>query len=295
MIQQFIDAVKALFDKKVLPSEMSSRDWQAVAPAIRQRAFFSATVANAGVLTRFRSMLLDWQSGAVEQVTSPTGAQSVAYKTGNLADFRLKSREFLVNEGLATPDDFQNDSMRNIAGASRLKLIFNTNIEQAQTFANWQRIVNDPLLINEFPVARFVRRPGAIVKRPRHVAAEGEIRRLDDFAYWLFQNAPDIGGFSVPWGPYGFNSYMVQEFISRKEAIRLGVIVDGQRISPPNVTMFGVKPAQAIMSGVKAEMKDVPDDIALQARQRLVDRLGPQVLRPDGSVSLDFLRNKIAR
>jgi hypothetical protein len=59
--------------------------------------------------------------------------------------------------------------------------------------------------------------------------------------------------------------------------------------------MFGVKPAQAIMSGVKAEMKDVPDDIALQARQRLVDRLGPQVLRPDGSVSLDFLRNKIAR
>ena len=49
------------------------------------------------------------------------------------------------------------------------------------------------------------------------------------------------------------------------------------------------------MSGVKAEMKDVPDDIALQARQRLVDRFGSQVLRPDGSVSLDFLRNKIGR
>jgi hypothetical protein len=88
---------------------------------------------------------------------------------------------------------------------------------------------------------------------------------------------------------------MVQEFISRREAIQLGVIVDGQRINPPNVTMFGVKPAQAMLSGVKAEMKDVPDDIALQARQRLVDRFGPMVLKADGSVSLDFLRSKMGR
>lgn len=295
MIQQFIDAIKALVSKKVLPSEMSSRDWQAVAPAIRQKAFFSATVASAGVLSRFRSMLLDWQAGAVEQVTSPTGSQSTAYKVGNLADFRMKARTLLVSEGLATSEDFPDDSLQNIAGASRLKLIFNTNIEQAQTFANWQRIVGDPTLLNAFPAARFVRRPGAIIKRPRHVAAEGEVRRLDDFNFWLFQNGADIGGFVVPWGPYGFNSYMVQEFISRREAIRLGVIVDGQRINPPNVSMFGVKPAQAMMSGVKAEMKDVPDDIAIKARQRLVDRFGQQVLNADGSVSLDFLRSKMGR
>lgn len=295
MIQQFIDAIKSLASKKVLPSEMSSRDWQAVAPAIRQKAFFSATVASAGVLSRFRSMLLDWQSGAVDQVMSPAGVQTTAYKVGNLADFREKSGRFLVSEGLATKEDFADDSMTNIVGASRLKLIFNTNIEQAQTFANWQRIVGDPALLNAFPAARFVRRPGAIIKRPRHVAAEGEVRRLDDFSFWLFQNGADIGGFQVPWGPYGFNSYMVQEFISRREAIRLGVIVDGQRINPPNVTMFGVKPAQAMMSGVTAEMKDVPDDIALQARQRLVDRFGPMVLKSDGSVSLDFLRSKMGR
>jgi hypothetical protein len=292
MIQRFIDAIKALAAKKVLPSEMASRDWQNVAPAIRQKSFFSATVANAAVLASFRNMLLDWQQGTLEQIQTPVGS-SLAYKQTGLADFRLKAKQLLVSEGLATPDDFPDDNIKNIAGASRLKLIFNTNIEQAQTFANWQRIVTSPLLINQFPAARFMRRPGAKIKRPRHVANEREVRRLDDFAFWLFQNAPDIGGFDVPWGPFGFNSYMVQEFVPRAVAERLGLVGKDERVTPPNLTYFGVEPRKAILSGVKAEMKDVPDDIALQARQRLVDRFGPQVLKTDGSVSLDFLRSRL--
>ena len=66
--------------------------------------------------------------------------------------------------------------------------------------------------LNLNPAARFVRRPGARIKRQRHVEAEGDVRRWDDFAYWQFQNAADIGGFDVPWGDrFGFNSYMIQE------------------------------------------------------------------------------------
>lgn len=292
MIQPFIDAIKALFAKKVIPSEMMSREWQNVAPAIRQKSFFSATVANAGVLGNFRSMLLDWQQNALEQVQTPLGP-STAYKQTGLADFRERAKELLVKEGLATPADFPDDNIQNIAGASRLKLIFNTNIEQAQTFASWQRIVQDPVLLNQFPAARFVRRPGARIKRPRHIANEGKVKRLDDFAFWLFNNAADIGGFDVPWGPYGYNSYMVQEFVPRKVAEALGVIAPNEHISPPNLTYFGIEPRKAILSGVKAEMKDIPDDFALQARQRLVDRFGSQVLKPDGSVSLDFLRSRL--
>lgn len=294
MLQRFIDAIKALAEKKVLPSEMASRDWQHVAPSIRQKAFFSATVANAGVLASFRNMLLDWQQNTLEQIQTPVGS-SLAYKQTGLADFRLKAKELLVSEGLATPEDFPDDNIKNIAGAARLKLIFNTNIEQAQTFANWQRIVTNPVLINQFPAARFVRRPGAKIKRPRHVANEGKVKRLDDFAFWLYMNGPDIGGFEVPWGPYGFNSYMVQEFIPRAVAETYGIIGKGERITPPNLTYFGVEPRTAILSGVKAEMKDVPDDIALQARQRMVDRFGPQVLKADGTVSLDFLRSKLGK
>ena len=294
MIQRFIDAIKALAEKKVLPSEMASRDWQHVAPSIRQKAFFSATVANAGVLASFRNMLLDWQQGALEQIETPIGS-TIAYKNTGLADFRLKAKELLVSEGLATPEDFPDDNIKNIAGSARLKLIFNTNIEQAQTFANWQRIVTNPVLLNQFPAARFVRRPGAKIKRPRHVANEGKIKRLDDFAFWLYQNGPDIGGFDVPWGPYGFNSYMVQEFVPRSVAEALGVIKPNEYIQQPNLTYFGVTPAKSILSGTKSEMKEVPDDIALQARQRLVDRFGHQVLKPDGSVSLDFLRSRLGK
>lgn len=292
MIQKFLDAIKALSDRKVIPSEMMSREWQRVAPAIRQKSFFSATVANASVLSKFRGMLLDWQESVTEQIQTPVGT-STAYKQTGLADFRLKARELLVSEGLATKSDFPDDDMKNIAGAARLKLIFNTNIEQAQTFANWQRIVTNPVLLNQFPAARFVRRPGAKIKRPRHVANENVVKRLDDFAFWLYMNGPDIGGFDVPWGPYGFNSYMVQEFVPRAVAESMGLVSKGEHIAQPNLTYFGVEPSKAMLSGVKAEMRDVPDDIAIQARQRMVDRFGPQVLNPDGTVSLDFLRSRL--
>ena len=40
-------------------------------------------------------------------------------------------------------------------------------------------------------------------------------------------NNEEIGGFSVPWGPWGFNSGMGIEDVDREEAIKLGLPVDG--------------------------------------------------------------------
>lgn len=54
-------------------------------------------------------------------------------------------------------------------------------------------------------------------------------KRDDDFDFLLFQNAADIGGFEVPWGPWGFNSYMFSEPVSRAEAEALKVIRKGQQ------------------------------------------------------------------
>lgn len=286
-MQAFLDALNRRFPTG---SPFRSREWAAVAPAIRQRAFFSATITSARVLTRWRSMLLDYLAGETEEVLTPDGRMEVAYREVGLARFRDRAADMLISEGLATPADFKDARISNPISNARLQLVFNTNIEQAQTFAAWQRRVTDPEYINKFPAARFVRAPGARIKRERHVQAEGEVRRWDDFEFWRFQNAADIGGFGVPWGPFGFNSYMRQEPVRRKEVEKLGLVRPGERVMPPDLTQFGIEPAKQINSGLEAEVDDIPPEIRQKAIRTIQDRLGPQVLTPDGKLTLDAIR-----
>jgi hypothetical protein len=286
-MQAYLEGLKALVRRKAFPASFNANDWQAVAPAIRQRSFFSATVESAKVLNRFRNMLLDWQSGAIEDVVSPSGIPSRAFKVSGLADFRQKAGELLIQEGLATPADFKDNSLKNIASMSRLKLIFNTNTQQAQEFAAYEMRVTDPAYINMFPAARFVRRPGAIKPRLRHVEAQGQVRRWDDFAFWLRQNAADIGGFQVPWGPWGFNSYMTQQPISRAEAEQLNLIRKGERILQLNLTPWGIAPKTRFNAGVEATVDDVTPEIRQQAIETLKARLGPGAIGNDGKLTLE--------
>lgn len=289
-MQTYLDALKYLARRKIQAGPFNSQAWQSVAPAIRQRAFFSASVNSARVLHRFRSMLLDWQSGAVESIVTPTGAVETAFKQTGLAAFRERASELLVAEGLASPQDFINDSIRNITGNARLKLIFNTNTAQAQDFAIYQQRVSDPARLNRFPAAEFVRTPGAIVPRPLHVANEGAVRRFDDINFWLAMNAPEIGGFAVPWGPWGFNSYMTTFPVSRKRAERLGLVKSGERVMPPDLTGFGVSLPSRFNQGVTASLDDVTPEIRRQAIDTITARLGPQAITPDGKLTLSALQ-----
>lgn len=288
-MQAFLEGIQALVSRKVTPSSFNSAEWRAVAPAIRQRSFFSATVNSAKVLHRFRGMLLDWQAASVEDVVSPAGVPSKAYKVSSLADFRQKAGDLLISEGLATEDDFRDNRISNIASNSRLQLIFNTNIQQAQEFAAYEMRVTDPVRINSFPAARFVRRPGAFLPRLRHVEAEGEVHRYDDFDFWLRQNAADIGGFEVPWGPWGFNSYMTTQPVSRAVAEELGLIRKGQRFLPLDLTPWGGAPKARFNTGVTATVDDVTPEIRQQAVDTIVSRLGPGAIGPDGNLTLDAM------
>ena len=287
----YLDALRALLRRKAAPSTFNSADWQAMGPAIRQRSFFSATINSAKVLNRMRNMLLDWQAGTVDTVTNPTtGAEETVYRVGGLAEFRERAGTLLVSEGLATPADFADTRISNVVSNARLQLVFNTNTEQAQTFADWSMRVMDPRTLNRWPAARFERRPGASTFRDRHVAAEGEVRRYDDFEFWLFQNAADIGGFEVPWGPFGFNSYMRQEPVRRDEAERLGLVRPGEVLVPPDLTRFGVSLPARLNSGVEATVDDLPPDLRREAVNIVTARLGPQAIDANGNITLDAIK-----
>ena len=292
-MNRFITAIQELAKRKPKPSRFNSAQWQQVAPAIRQKSFFSATVTSARVLTRWREMLLDWLSGATEEIVMPDGSTTTAFKEVSLAKFRERAAIFAIQEGLATEDDFPDESISNVISNARLQLVFNTNTEQAQEFAYWKERVGNEDYINRFPAARYVRRPGGnpLYFRPIHVAAEGTVKRWDDFQFWLSMNDESIGGFGVPWGPWGFNSYMRQQPVGRREAERLGLVKKGERLKVPNVNAYGVNIADQFVGKYKDPMKDVPKSIKDKAKDRLTDRLGPQVLTGNGTPSMQRLRD----
>ena len=289
MLESFFQALRNLRSRGIFPTLKDSTQIQQLAPAVRQSSFFSATVDKARVLTGYKRALTDWLEGAVEEVDGPYGKQ-IAYKTGNASSFIDQAREFAVKEGFATPADFGNNQIQNPVGNERLKLVFNTNIQQAQELAIWQMRVQNETWLNLYPAARFMRSPGATEPRPRHVQAEGEVRRWDDFDFWLYQNAADIGGFEVPWGPFGFNSYMYQEPVKRKEAERLGLVRPGERIRVIDATKFGAAPADKLLTNSKASVREIPEEIKGQLKRELVERFGPGIVTKDGKLSLDAVR-----
>ena len=235
-------ALQVLEGLDIFPSTATANEWRSVPPAIRQKSFFSSRVASADVLNRLRSFILDWMGEATENVENPTTGQiETVYKVDGPADFVVKMQEFLVSEGLADPaeTDLNEQELRNIAANNRLKLIFNTNIQQANQFATYQRDVRHPRLRNRFPAARFVRSPGAREPRLLHVANEEQVRRKDDFDFWLDMNNAQIGGFEVPLGPWGFNSYMMTEQVGRRAAERLGLVKKGEDVPEPDLTRWG--------------------------------------------------------
>lgn len=235
-------------------------------------------------------MLLDWQAGAVETVQTPSGATETAFKQTGLAAFRERAADLLVAEGLAKPSDYKNESIRNVASLARLKLVFQTNTAQAQEFAIYQSRVSDPSRLNRFPAAEFIRTPGAKVPRELHVANEGAVRRFDDLQFWLAQNSPEIGGFGVPWGPWGFNSFMTTFPVARERAEKLGLIRPGERIMPPDLSRFGVSLPARFNRGVTATLDDITPEIRRQAVDTITARLGPGALTSDGKLTLETLQ-----
>ena len=230
----FISAVKTLFRRVPKPSYLTSAEWAALPAQKRRESFYSATIASSRVLQSARNLITNFLEDTIDPQTG-------GYKVQNREDFRQMAREMMVKEGIITPEqaDSGSSDITDLASNERLNLIFDTQVAMARDFSQWQNWVSSEAFINQFPAARFERLPGATRKRQRHVEAENEVRRWDDFAFWTYQNGEDIGGFGNPYGPFGYNSYMKQTPVTRAEAERLGVIRPGEKIRPIDVRQWG--------------------------------------------------------
>jgi hypothetical protein len=171
----------------------------------------------------------------------------------------------MLENGMAKESDFKGSQtdIKNITKLSRLQLIFDTNVRQSFGFGRWKQSMH-PAVLDAFPAARFTRLPGSREKRPRHRDGEGDVRLKTDNAYWSdWQNDPAIGGFGVPWAPFGFNSNMTTRDVSRKVAEGLRLIKKGARVTQ-------VEPAH-VTDDVQADLTDVDPAIV----DKFIDYIKP--------------------
>ena len=227
---KFLDAVRRLGKKKPIAKKLSSKQWAAMPTAIRERAYFTSNVESMKFLNKSKKMLGDYLSGARETVTTPDGRKVTALKKASRADFIYKMQKLAKETGLGNilppGTDMSRDlitRMKDVASESRLKLIFDTQTQQAQAYGYYKQ-GQDPAILDAYPAQRFIRAEQRKVPRPLHQKNRNEVRRKDDMEFWLRMNNQSLGGFGVPFGPWGFNSGMDVEDVRRDAAIRVGLI-----------------------------------------------------------------------
>lgn len=234
----FEEAIRYLLDKEQLPAEWDAAMWSGQEADIRNQAFIVSRVENARFLDRAQTLLFDYLSKVRETVTTPAGERTTALSVADRGLFVKLTQDFMIAEGMAKPEEFKDVNQKDvedIRSLARLNLIFDTNVRSAYGFGQWKQGMQ-PAILRAFPAARLIRERGVMEPRPRHQANLGEVLLKTDPRWAEFHNARDIGGFGVPWGPYGFNSGATQEDVSRKEAKALGLDVSGVRPAEGKLT-----------------------------------------------------------
>lgn len=250
----FAEAVYKLGLRSVIGSKLTSAEWSEVMLALSERAFFSSEIESIRLLQTMKDGLGDFLTGAREVL--PNG--QTALKVGSRADFVKQMSELALQLGLGPLDPDDKGTLKDITSERRLGLIFDVQTTAAYEFGNWKQ-GQDPDVLDEFPAQRFIREADVVKPRIVHHQNEGVVKLKSDLEFWMGMNSPIIGGFGVPWGPWGFNSGMAVEDVDRDEAEALGLIKPGEKAVPVEKSFNDH--LKASVTNLDPEMLDLLRDI----------------------------------
>ncbi len=260
----FKEAEQRLGQKTIVSVGLNTEGWRQIPLALRDRALFSAQIENVKFLQRMRELLNDFVTGAREEIILPDGSKTTALKVGSRAQFIELAREAAIAEGLGDQvDPDHSGTVRDITSAARLGLVFDVQTQSAHDYGSWKQGMQ-PDVLAEFPAQRFIREVDVTTPRPLHLENEGVIRLKTDLGFWLSMNSPSIGGFGVPWGPWGFNSGMGVEDVDRDAAEAEGLIEPGEPITPAELEFN---------SHLKASVQGLSPDLIARLRATFGDQV----------------------
>jgi hypothetical protein len=221
----FAEAVDRLEKKSPVASALRSEDWSRVPLETREAAFFSAGVTELRTLVDMQDIL--------DEALTLNPADAFADRSRFVADMRK-------NLGAAPGDSKR---LTDITSHRRLELIYDFQMQDAYSYGRWQA-GQTPELLEGFPAQELIRNESRHEERKwtsRWQANGGTLYggrmiALVDAPIWTA-----ISRFGRPWPPFDFGSGMGVQRVSRREALRLGVISAGDPAPKPPAKAFNAE------------------------------------------------------
>ena len=207
-------AVSRFEGRSVAPSRRTSADWERVAPALREKCFFSARVNDAEVLGKMRELL-----GTAIDSSKRDSSKAIVSQD----KFISEMKDFLHSRGYS----IGGSKLTDITSRRRLGLIYDMNIQEAREYARYVR-GQDADALDMYPAQEFLRVENRRVPREdwpaRWRVAGGKIRggrmvALKSDPVWT-----NLSRFGRPYPPFDYGSGMGVEDVDRQEAIELGLL-----------------------------------------------------------------------
>lgn len=264
------EAAQKLAEKTPVAAKLTSREWEDVPLALRDRAFFSSRVESARLVRRMRDDL----AGALAQSRDRRG------RGFDRDNFIGRARELAAAEGVSTigaPGEI--GSIKDIRSVARLGLVYDTNTQMAQ---NWARMRTDFAAgaLDAYPAWRFERiedriKPrGDAFWRGRWNAAGSAVgwrgasseamAALKTSPIWMALGA--LGPFGNPYPPFDWGSGMGVADLTREEAEAIGLLDPGRPMPPAK------EPA-----GFNAQLDSDLGDLTDAEQDKLKEQFGDQV------------------
>ena len=261
-------AAELILRKALVGSDLDSSQWTRIQAGLKNRAFFSSQVAEAGILAALRERAAEFAERGVDA-----------------SEFRKLIRRDL--EALKyQPKPGEENTIKDLFSKARLDAILETNEAQARGWIEHAQGMSAGAFA-AFPAQEFTRvenRDKPRLDWPLRWARAGgrvfggRMIALKDDQVW--QNLGDAGPFGNPYPPFDWGSGMGVMDIDRDEAVQLGLIddatlrgkVDGLRDKPIPDFNAGLQAAVPFKGGDDPEW------------QRFKDAFGDQVAYRDGSV-----------
>lgn len=211
-------AVSRFEGRRVTPSSRTSAEWERVAPALREKCFFSARVNDAEVLGKMRELI----GKAVDSSKRNPNEALVSQDK-----FISEMKSFLASRGYT----MGGSKLTDITSRRRLGLIYDMNVQEAREYARYV-CGQDADALDMYPAQEFVRVESRRVPRTdwpmRWRAAGGKIRggrmvALKSDPVWT-----NLSRFGRPYPPFDYGSGMGVEDIDREEAVELGLLPDDE-------------------------------------------------------------------
>lgn len=236
------DAIDRLAGKTPVAAKLNNEQWARLPIAIRERAIWSATLAQAQVIQQIKDDL-------------------VAMKTMDAVDGRTMDRSRIVERARkalrALPGD--TDDLRDLTSFRRLQLIVDFQEQDANGYARYKADLGDPDALDVEPAYRFTRIEQRNSERldwpQRWAAAFAQVNGRGALRFHMvaLKTSPiwaALSRFGRPWPPFDWGSGMGLEGVDRFEAEDLGLL-------SPDDTLDGQQAIDDWNAGVQASVADL--------------------------------------